>query len=91
MQHYWNYLVKLKQYQRLRRIISKKLTGHYQLHLDKGKINYSQKHQSTFFRYYRFDYTVKKQGWGGGGTRSVKFTHGTTATPVVRLIDNAFH
>jgi len=29
---------------------------------------------------------VKKQGWMGGGTRSVKFAHATTAAPMVRFI-----
>jgi myosin-1 len=32
-----------------------------------------------------FDYTVKKQGWMGGGTRSVKFTHATTAAPMNQI------
>jgi hypothetical protein len=34
---------------------------------------------------------VKKQGWMGGGTRSVKFTHATTAAPMVKFIFGCFN
>lgn len=35
---------------------------------------------------FSFEYAVKKQGILGGGTRSVKFAHAPTSTPVVREI-----
>ncbi len=38
-----------------------------------------------FFFCYSFDYTVKKQSWVGGGTRSVKFAHAATAAPMVKI------
>ena len=87
MQHYWNYLVKQKLYPRLRRIIRKKPIEHYLLHSDKGKNDSShQTNTDNRFLYCSFEYTVKKQGWMGGGSRSVKFTHSATMAPTVRSI-----
>lgn len=41
---------------------------------------------NNLFLLHSFEYTVKKQGWMGGGTRSVKFAHAATSTPMVRSI-----
>lgn len=87
MQHYWNYPVKQKLYPLLQRIMRKKQIEYYLLHSDKGKndrINIDHHHHHLFSG--SFEYTVKKQGWMGGGTRSVKFTHGTTTLATVRSI-----
>lgn len=37
---------------------------------------------------HRFEYAVKKQKWIGGGTRSVKFSHGSTVVTAVRFISS---
>jgi hypothetical protein len=50
--------------------------------LDKGKSN-NLGNSNRNFICYSFDYTVKKQGWMGGGTRSVKFVHAATTTIMV--------
>ena len=47
-------------------------------------VSLSDRNLTLDFVSHSFEYTVKKQGWMGGGTRSVKFAHGTTSTPMVR-------
>jgi hypothetical protein len=76
MRHCWNYQVKQKLFLVLQKIMQRKQIVLYRLHLDKGKSN-------NHFVCDSFDYTVKKQGWMGGGTRSVKFVHAATTTIMV--------
>lgn len=87
MQHCWNYPVKQKLYPRLRRTIRKKPIEHYRLHSDRGKNDFfHQTNTDDRFLSCSFEYTVKKQGWMGGGSRGVKFTHSATTAPTVRSI-----
>jgi len=56
--------------------------------LAKGRIIYlcNRNREFAFFNFYdSFDYTVKKQGWMGGGTRSVKFARAAGVTSTVRI------
>ena len=43
-------------------------------------------HLFDFVFLYRFDYTVKKQGLLGGGTRSVKFANSNTTAATVTFV-----
>ena len=79
MRHCWNCPARQKPSLLFRGITRRKPAAPSRSTLDKGRVGGGclRRHvKQTFLS--SFEYTVKKQGWMGGGTRSVKFAHSAT-------------